>query len=311
MIFLCYSLSVSQNISVATHVFSTLSCLHFNEAVLKITPIIDKGEVNQVYLVTTQSKKIIFRLNTTSELKRFQKEAWCINAAIDKAVKVPTVFGVGSHEEISYMLFEYIEGLNGDSIRSSEILWLKLGNSLKTIHEINVSGLGEDLSDINSAEDNHNWEEYLDYNIRSLDDNDRLVKEGILDTKKQQSLKQIFERLMSKPFEFGLNHGDFSLANIIVDQSDTPFIIDWGSAQGHIIPHHDLGVILEEILSEDSREFRALLEGYGLTSRDFLEIRDDVYDLRILEAVDKLRWAFDRSPDSIDSQKRLLTRLFP
>ncbi|MBW3653821.1 MAG: phosphotransferase, partial [Actinobacteria bacterium] len=108
----------------------------------------------------------------------------------------------------------------------------------------------------------------------------------------------------------GLCHGDLSPKNVI-DRDGVVSVIDWGCARGQLVPHYDLGVILCDGLDEHSREFAALLDGYGLSLDVYHhEMREDVAALRLLEAVDKVRWALDRKPARLPAlTARLSTEL--
>lgn len=97
-----------------------------------------------------------------------------------------------------------------------------------------------------------------------------------------------------------LSHGDLSLANTIMCDNEA-YLIDWGSAAGHIVPHYDLGVILTDSVSEDSKEFEQVLEGYELSREDFNKIKEEIKSLMLLIATDKVRWSLERSPDSLGS----------
>jgi tRNA A-37 threonylcarbamoyl transferase component Bud32 len=109
-------------------------------------------------------------------------------------------------------------------------------------------------------------------------------------------------------FQFGLSHGDLSLKNTRVD-GDTVHLIDWGCAQAHAVPHYDLGVVLADSLADDSAEFGAMLDGYGLTRQEYGAIRDEVRDLLLLEAIDKVRWSRDRNSARLAEKVARLRRL--
>ena len=273
-----------------------------------ITPVIGQGQVNQVFIVETDQSKVVLRLNDITEYDRFIKEQWCADITASEGVPGASVLKVGRHDNHAYTFVEYIEGSNGKSIQPTTQLWGKLGAQLRLIHNVETDGFGEQLSDITNGRQQQ-WNDYLAYNISSLTDTDKLVEIGVLDTGSSKSLKTVFEKLASTEFVFGLNHGDYSLANVIVDKGSQPHIIDWGSAQAHVVPHHDLGVILDEGLHERSEEFAALLSGYGMNRDQFNVIRSDIRALQLLEAVDKLRWALDKSPDRIDHHKNKLAEL--
>lgn len=274
-----------------------------------ISQIHDKGEVNKVYVITlSDSRKYILRINSDSELERFRKEKWCADVTQAKGVPGAKVINTGTRHGMAYTLLEYVDGKNGADIEVTLNLWQQLGVYLKMIHSISTSGFGEGLEDIQNGS-RKTWEGYLKYNIDSLDGDDELIKRGLLDAAISGQLRILFEGLSKNEFKFGLNHGDYSLSNIIVSPEGAPHVIDWGSAQAHVVPHYDLSVITDESLEEDSEDFLSLLSGYGMSLEDYGLIRNDIKKLKLLESVDKLRWAIDQSQKSIDYYKRRLDML--
>ena len=285
----------------------------FNEEVVGIQEITDAGEVNQVYVVTTDSHKVIARINAVGELSRFQKEQWCIEQAAQAGVKGAEVLAVGSGDDHAYMLTWYIEGKRADqSGVDTEVVWRAVGEYAKKIHSIPIKGFGEDLNDITSG-DMQKWRNYLNYNSSSLGEHDVLIEKGIITAEQSELLSKSFSDLAQLDVQLGLSHGDLSLDNIIVGLDDAVNLIDWGSAEGHIVPHYDLGVILDDSLSDDSDEFAEVLDGYGLSVDEYSAIKDQINSLMALIATDKVRWAIDRSPESLDSTiarlKKALGRL--
>jgi aminoglycoside phosphotransferase len=271
------------------------TCL--NDTVRQIEPLINKGEVNDIYVLTTQrSDRVILRLNKPSEYQRFLKEQWCMDTLSSRGVFCPRVLAVDSDKMCAYMLMEFIDGENGDGITSTLELWQELGRMLRLIHALPVQGFGEDLDEMLHGT-RVQWTKHLEDNISALADKGNLMQ---LDGAVSVKLQTLFRGLLGKQFTFGLNHGDYSLANIIVDAQSKPCVIDWGSAQAHVIPHHDLGVITEESLSDTSKEFTSLLNGYGMSVIDYQEIKDEIHALQLLETIDKLRWARDKAPQRID-----------
>jgi aminoglycoside phosphotransferase (APT) family kinase protein len=277
-----------------------ITALHLSKSLSDIQHITGKGEVNQVYVLTiSDGQKVVLRFNEKIEFERFKKEQWCIETMTSRGIPGPSVLVVDTENNYVYMLLEYIEGKNGDAIASSSELWQTLGRYLRLIHRIPTDGFGENIEDIR-GDDSSQWQEYLSYNIDSLTNNDKLIKMKVFDPATSERVKQIFKDLSTQQFSFGLNHGDYSLANVIVDNQSKPHIIDWGSAQAHVVPHHDLGIILSESLDESSEEFVALLVGYGMAKVDFNNIKSEIISLQLLEAVDKLRWAVDKAPHRIE-----------
>lgn len=270
------------------------------ELIQSITPI-KGGEVNQTFLIATAAHKYVVRINSIDELPRFQKEQWCIEKAIKLGVKSSPVLAIGSFNDTAFMLIEFIPGKRGDQLKTdAQTIWHTLGSYAQKIHSIGSSrGFGEKLEDIQHG-GLEAWRQYLAYNISSLGNNDQLIHKSILTLEQSKRLRIYFEELQQTRLEFGLSHGDISLLNAIV-ANDGLHLIDWGSAENHVVPHYDLGVILTDSLYEDSEDFKAVLAGYGLTMNAYDGIKKEVKSLMLLIATDKVRWAIDRNPARLES----------
>lgn len=280
-----------------------------NETFVDMQLIADPGAVNQVYVITTDTQKLIARINDITELPRFKKEQWCVQQAEQAGVKGAKVLDVGSDDKHAYMLMSYIEGKRADQPEvDTHNVWRVVGEYAKKIHTVPIKGFGEKLDDI-TAGDMQKWHDYLDYNLSSLGEQDVLIEKGIITAEQSTLLHKHFTELAKLDVRLGLSHGDLSLDNIIVDSNDTVNLIDWGSAEGHLVPHYDLGVILDHSLSDDSEEFAQVLEGYGLSKVEYSAINDQITSLMLLVAADKVRYAIDRSPESLESSSTHLKKV--
>jgi aminoglycoside phosphotransferase (APT) family kinase protein len=272
-----------------------------NESVAAIAPLADIGEVNEVFLVTTKNKRFVARVHVAGEFPRFKKEEWCISHALKVGVKTPKSLSVHQHGDYAYMLMEYVIGSRADKDDiNREMVWQAIGQYANQIHSIKISGFGENLHDLLEGSFSR-WNDYLSYNIKNLNDEDKLLLGGIITKSQSTQIKTYFEELSKVSFNFGLSHGDLSLQNTIVDRNNEVNLIDWGSAEGHITPHYDLGVVLTDSLSDDSNDFANVLKGYGLSWKDYEAMREEIKSLMLLIATDKIRWALDRSAESLDS----------
>ncbi|MGI9027497.1 MAG: phosphotransferase, partial [Candidatus Saccharimonadales bacterium] len=92
-----------------------------------IEPITGKGEVNQVYLISTTQLTAVLRVNELIEYDRFRKERWCSETATEHGVPGPRVIATGKDKNCAYMLLEFIDGKNGKDIDSTLELWQTLG----------------------------------------------------------------------------------------------------------------------------------------------------------------------------------------
>jgi RIO-like serine/threonine protein kinase len=143
------------------------------------------------------------------------------------------------------------------------------------------------------------WERYLSYNIESLNDHDKLLLYGVLSPNESQAIREKFIKLKDKQFQLGLVHGDLSLENIIVE-NDSVTLIDWGNAESTIIPHMEIIALLQNKMSDTDPLFDAFLRGYKLDRGVYESIKSDIQTLTLLQAIDKLRWAFDKKQEKIE-----------
>ena len=288
--------------------FRTFLQEKIGEPIQSVAPILG-GEVNQTFIVDTNTHRYAVRANGLDELPRFQKERWCIEKAIELGVKSSPVLDIGSFGNYAYMLLVFINGRRGDQLTSSTSnAWHALGRYARKIHSVGSSGFGEKLEDIQHG-DQESWQRYLEYNITRLNDADQLIHENILSTDQSKKLRVYFEELQKTKLQFGLSHGDISLHNTIVAE-DGVYLIDWGSAENHVVPHYDLGVMLTDSLMENSEDFKAVLEGYGFSMTDYDEIKEEIKSLMLLIAVDKIRWAIDRKPASLENAVRHFNNVY-
>lgn len=285
---------------------SRISSKFLNDRHLRVVPILRRGSVNKVFIVETRNTKLVVRMRDHDEsLEEYKKEAWCTEKAVLLSVPVAAVLDVGVIERHAYMIQPYIEGDEGrDSLFQRSHIWRQLGKHARLIHSIEVAGFGLKRSDLTQGNSRESWVQYLNYNIESLDENDQLLKLKVLTQPQSGIIRTIFEKLTEQSFDFGLNHGDLSLKNVIVDESGQVTLLDWGSAEASIVPHHDLIQILKMNMIEndpDDGEIQSFLEGYGISQSKFAEMLPTLESLLLLRAFDKLRWAIDWGVEGVES----------
>ncbi len=267
-----------------------------NGNITSIKPVLNKGDVNRVYVVTTDKETVVLRLNEAGELQRFKKEEWCLTKVSEIGIRSPQVLSTGVLDSIAYMVLNFIPGLNGEEIAENKsYIWHELGVYAKKIHSIQVQGFGERF--INGRFSDF-WKRYVRYNIESLNDDDKLLEMGVISKTDSEDLKHSFSVLLDRKFNFGLTHGDLSLANIIVE-GEKITLIDWGSAELTVVPHYEIIGIFEDSLKENDPLFEDFLTGYGMTYEELDTTKQDIDSLVLLRSVDKLRWAIDKKPDMI------------
>lgn len=271
--------------------------------------IVGKGFVNQVCVVETESHKVVVRMNHKDTYSSYVKEKWCLEQAAAIGIPGPEVLSIGILDENAYMIQAFIEGDNGlDSRVIKSDIWRQLGKYAKRFHLIKVKGYGETLIDPIQGEfhspphpgSDGSWLGYVQYNINSLTDKDRLIELGVITQRTSQCVRKRFEHVKKESFRFGLIHGDLSLKNTIVSRTGQVILLDWGNAEVRTVPHGDIISVMQGQIQDgdpNKEEFHAFLDGYGISEKDTA----DLSSLLLLKAFDNLRWAIDQSPDRIES----------
>ena len=81
-------------------------------------------------------------------------------------------------------------------------------------------------------------------------------------------------------------------------------LLDWGSAEAAIVPHHDLIEMLLMNMVEgdpDDAQIRAFLDGYGISPAEFEQMMPELESLLVLRALDHVRWAIDWNVEELDT----------
>jgi aminoglycoside phosphotransferase (APT) family kinase protein len=277
---------------------SNLISAYTSDKVLSVAPILNKGFVNQVFLVETKQQKFIIRTDLDeASLDRFVKERWCMEAAAQVGVKTTKALEIGLIDGHPYMIMEYIDGISGEDAADKEQIWFTFGQYARKLHEIPVQGFGEHMAAAGSFDGS--WHDFLEYNISSLTADDKVVAMGFMSYTESSQIKVAFESLRSTAIKFGLTHYDLRLGNTIVSTSGELYLIDWGSATVLPVPFYDFREILDESLADDSAEFAQFLSGYGMSITDYISIKPQLAIFSLLMTMDKLRWAIDKKKDMI------------
>lgn len=273
------------------------------QPVRDVTPIVGKGSQNRIFVVTAAAAaaRVVVRMNDDpAAFRTYQKERWCLEQAGARGIPGPKALALGQVDGRPYLLQTWIEGVNGqDSPADKASLWSQVGQCIRRVHEIPVGGFGEDLDDLtHGGRPGETWLRFVDYNIDSLNDDDALRRLGVLTADQSERVRSVFRALREREFRFGLNHGDISLRNIVVEPSGRVSLLDWGCAEAHIVPHYDL-IRMDEQPCFDETARHAFLDGYGLSLPEFAAMQPELSDLALLKAFDLTRWAIDRNPPLI------------
>jgi len=277
------------------------------ERVRSVRPI-GQGSNNKNSLVETSNGRVVVKLSHEHRrhraLQDYHKEKWCIEQSAALGVPGPSVLSVGEIDGNAYMIETFVEGISGKKVEGDRTaIWRKLGECAKLTHSIKVTGWGEDFFDDRPGGQRASWLKYLTYNIESLTDDDPLIDLGVLTRDLSRAARRLLEELGDKTFQFGLNHGDLAIWNTLVEPSGKINLVDWGSAEAHIIPHFDVLYVFRQHLWDGTptiKEMAAFRQGYGLSDEEHERLKPELDRLFLLIRFDKLRWAIDRKPSRIE-----------
>ena len=288
-------------------VASDIAAEFLRERVRVVRPI-GQGNNNKNFLVETANGRAVVKLSHEHRrhraLQDYRKEKWCIERSSALGVAGPSVLSIGELDGNAFMIQTFVEGINGKQIAGDRTaIWRKLGEYAKLTHSIKVAGWGEDIFDDRPGGQRASWLKYLTYNIQSITDDDPLIDLGVLSRDLVPVARRLLEELRDKTFRFGLNHGDLALWNTLVEPSGKINLLDWGSAEAHIIPHFDLLYVFRQHLrygAPTNEEMAAFRQGYGLSDEEHDRLNPELDRLYLLIRFDKLRWAIDRHPSRIE-----------
>lgn len=272
---------------------------HLGEAVVRVTPVVGRGSVNQVFVVEAESRTVVVRAGARDgAAEEYAKEVWCIERAAARGVPVPAVIATGRSGAHAYIVLTYIAGVEGrEGAAPKTRIWRELGRYARLIHSIDAPGFGLGLTEITGGDARRSWRRHVEYNVESLNEDDPLIGLGVLTPRQSGAVRRVFAGLLRREFTFGLNHGDLSLKNTVVGAGGRVYLLDWGSAEAAAVPHHDLIEMLKMGMLEgepDGGQLLAFLEGYGISPAEFGRMMPELEALLALRAFDKLRWALDR-----------------
>jgi aminoglycoside phosphotransferase (APT) family kinase protein len=288
-------------------VASVVAAAFLQKRVRSIRPI-GQGSNNKNFLVEAAGQRVVVKLSDEHRrhraLQDYRKEEWCIEQSSALGVPGPSVLSVGETDGNAFMIETFVEGVNGKGIEGDRTaIWRKLGEYARLTHSIKVTGWGEDLVDNRPGGQRASWLKFLNDNIESLTDDDPLIGLGVLSRERSSLVRRLFQELSDKTFRFGLNHGDLSLWNTLVEPSGKVNLLDWGSAEAHIVPHFDMLYVIRHHLRDGTptvEEMTAFRQGYGLSDEEHERLKPELDRLFLLLSFDKLRWAIDRNASRLE-----------
>lgn len=277
------------------------SLLNTSVRELRCTPIIGKGEANEVYLLERGSKGFvegfIVRLHKGEEhVSMYQKEKWCIEQTARIGVPNAQCVEIGTGGGKAFMIQTALPAVDArDWSGDPLVVWRALGAHAAKINSVSTRGFGWELHDPTTGDFGGTWSALTDWCLEDLFGNSFFEEQGILTERQVRTAQARLEEMYGWAVEPRLSHGNLAPKNAMVGADETVFVIDWGTAASSRAPHQDLSDIIT--WDYDPRVVAAFREGYGISDDEFEGMRRDLDTLVLQRILDSIKWAAARRAD--------------
>lgn len=257
----------------------------------RVTPILGKGEANEVFLLEHRSDRFIVRLQPGERnLKVYRKEAWCMEQAALAGVPGARCIGIGGAADKAFMIQSALAATDGTEWTGDRVqLWRELGRHARKINSIAVRGHGWEMQDSDPGNFGNSWRDVVDWTIDYLFGDGFFHTSEILSKAQENVARARLEQMGSWAFEPKLSHGNLAPKNAMIDGNGTVFVIDWGTAGACRAPLQDLSDVLT--WNWGNKYEQAFCEGYGISEEQFLAIKPELDILVLQRYLDSIRWA--------------------
>jgi len=192
------------------------------------------GCINSTYQIKTDAGSYFLKWNRSSLLEMFETEKRGLNLLKQSPIHVPEVIGVGTFDDKSYLLTEWIA--KGSP---SKDFWTDFGRDLAIQHRLSADFFGLDhdnfignLTQQNSR--NKSWSEFF-ISERLKPQLAIGVRNGLIDLKVQNDFDRLFEKLdhLIPREPPSLLHGDLWSGNFMINSAGQASIFDPAVYYGH------------------------------------------------------------------------------
>lgn len=279
---------------------------YLEQPIVEVKPILGKGRINRIFVVRAESRQIVVRINdlipAPDAPEGYAKEQWCLEQTAAIGVPGPAVLQVGERDNHAFMVQSLVPGANAADVPAKQaMVWTELGRYARLMHNVDVSrasvegqesasGLFSPLSVTTHAA----WLRCIQAGIDALTEAEDVLAGDVYPRNQTDDIVAGIEELKAVPFRAGLNHGDLSLTNAMIDSDGCVYLLDWGSALAHAVPYYDLSQMLKIQAASnepDTSQIEAFLTGYGISLPDMPAVRSTSARLLLLRAFAKARWA--------------------
>jgi aminoglycoside phosphotransferase (APT) family kinase protein len=261
---------------------------------VSIRPIVEDGVVNAVFSVETSRRELVFRIQFDShEVGAFRKEQWCMDAARAAGVPGAEVVAVGTYGAHAYAIHTRLPGVVGTRYTGGhDGVWHELGRLARRFHSVEARGFGEHLGGPVGDAPDATLAAWVDGWVRRAFDSSLLVEGGVLSARELDQARRIVARIRDWTGRPQLCHGNLSLSNVLVDGDDV-YVIDWGTAAGHLAPLFDLAELSAWSPENHTAGLHAFLSGYDLSSQAYGAMTEALETLQLWRVLTGAHWMLE------------------
>jgi Ser/Thr protein kinase RdoA (MazF antagonist) len=279
------------------------------EAPTSVLPILGDGRVNAVFEVRTADRPLILRVQPDGpEDGTFRKEQWCMERARTVGVPGAEVVALGTHEAYAYAIHTKLPGIVGSrSGADPDHMWREIGRLAARFHCVEALGFGEHLGGpvgdkpgpLGERPDTTlpGWVDWWDdYTFGT----GLLADRGVVTVSGFDAARALLASVRDGSGEPRMCHGNLSLSNVLVD-GERVFVIDWGTAAGHLAPLFDLAELHAWTLDESPSAVGAFLAGYEISRGAYAQIREPLAVLQLWRVLSGASWMLKTGRDDPQS----------
>jgi fructosamine-3-kinase len=205
-----------------------------NNGIRSVQPVAG-GDISSAYKIETLGKIYFLKLNLASALQMFLKEAQALKMIeTTNTINTPSVIDVGSFENNSYLLMDFIES-KSPSNKDMALLGKQIANL--HLNKSKTFGFNTDNFIGTLPQSNTTHQNWLDFYIE-----ERLAPQLKLAIQKQLlstvevpdiATMKLKTAVLFENAEPSLLHGDLWSGNYLISQDGIPYLIDPATYYGH------------------------------------------------------------------------------
>jgi len=240
---------------------------------------------NQVLLVTvSDTDRFVIRLNQSSHISNFEKEAWCISQAHQAGIPVPTIVRTGLEGDYAYSIARFIPGSSAITRSHDRLrIWKKIGKYARLLNDIALTG---NIGTESARHFHETWRDLVNEDLKLSLSLDHWVNAGIVSSTQFEKLQKLLTTVLEIQAPQGICQIDIGPDNALIcfDDYEKIYLIDLELTVVAPVPHYQFACVARTwgFSSDIMKEFIA---GYGISAEGMRQISIDLKNLIALRAM--------------------------